>query len=204
MSESLNPSELTDRLELIQTMIAAGRRKTESWGWTFLLWGVAYYVAIGWSALAPAALYGPTLAWPVTMIVAGILTGMVARRMTKDRAETTLGRAIGSIWRGIGICLFVVLFTMSLSHRFEEHALVVVACSLLSAANASSGILLRWRAQFACAVVWWATAIVACFGNDTQVSIAFLIAIFLCQIAFGIYAMLRDSKARQQLEARHG
>ena len=48
-------------------MIAEGRRTTESWGWTFVLWGVAYYVAIAWAALGHS-----TLAWPVTMIAAGI------------------------------------------------------------------------------------------------------------------------------------
>ena len=38
-----NPQQqdLNDRLTLIETMIAEGRRSTESWGWTFVLWGVA-------------------------------------------------------------------------------------------------------------------------------------------------------------------
>ena len=43
--------ELKDRLRLIESMIAEGRRSTESWGWTFVLWGVAYYVALAWSIL---------------------------------------------------------------------------------------------------------------------------------------------------------
>ena len=41
--------ELKDRLSLIENMIAEGRRTTSSWGWVFVLWGVAYYVAIAWS-----------------------------------------------------------------------------------------------------------------------------------------------------------
>ena len=44
--------ELKDRLSLIETMIAEGRRTTSSWGWTFVFWGVAYYVAIAWTTLA--------------------------------------------------------------------------------------------------------------------------------------------------------
>ena len=50
MTEKMPEQELKDRLNLIETMIAEGRRKTESWGWTFVLWGVAYYVAIAWSS----------------------------------------------------------------------------------------------------------------------------------------------------------
>ena len=41
--------ELKDRLKLIESMMAEGRRSTESWGWSFVLWGVAYYVATAWA-----------------------------------------------------------------------------------------------------------------------------------------------------------
>jgi hypothetical protein len=50
MTANAEELELKDRLSLIESMIAEGRRTTESWGWTFVLWGVAYYVAIAWSA----------------------------------------------------------------------------------------------------------------------------------------------------------
>jgi dolichyl-phosphate-mannose--protein O-mannosyl transferase len=57
---------------------------------------------------------------------------------------------------------------------------------------------LKWKAQFACAVVWWAAALVACFGTTTEGSIAFLAAIFLCQIVFGAYCMISEAKERGQ------
>ena len=53
MTANAEELELKDRLSLIETMIAEGRRTTESWGWTFVLWGVAYYVAIAWDSLGP-------------------------------------------------------------------------------------------------------------------------------------------------------
>ncbi len=53
MTVNAEELELKDRLNLIETMIAEGRRTTESWGWVFVLWGVAYYVAIAWSAWGP-------------------------------------------------------------------------------------------------------------------------------------------------------
>ena len=50
MNPNIQDQELKDRLSLIESMIAEGRRTTESWGWTFVFWGVAYYVAIAWAA----------------------------------------------------------------------------------------------------------------------------------------------------------
>ncbi len=35
------PQDLNARLKLIEDMIAEGRRSTQSWGWTFVLWGFA-------------------------------------------------------------------------------------------------------------------------------------------------------------------
>src|SRR5215469_15502 len=49
MRDETSTQDLKERLELIESMIAEGRRSNESWGWVFLLWGVAYYVAIGWA-----------------------------------------------------------------------------------------------------------------------------------------------------------
>jgi hypothetical protein len=46
---SAENQELTERLELIESMIAEGRRSTAKWAWTIVLWGVAFYVAIAWS-----------------------------------------------------------------------------------------------------------------------------------------------------------
>jgi len=50
MQDQTSEQELKERLSLIESMIAEGRRHTESWGWTFVLWGLVYYLAIAWSA----------------------------------------------------------------------------------------------------------------------------------------------------------
>ena len=49
MQEETSTKDLKDRLALIESMMSEGRRTTESWGWTFLLWGIAYMVAILWA-----------------------------------------------------------------------------------------------------------------------------------------------------------
>ena len=68
MTGSMEEQELKDRLSLIESMISEGRRSTESWGWMFVFWGVAYYIAIAWATWGHSS-----LAWPVTMIVASLL-----------------------------------------------------------------------------------------------------------------------------------
>jgi hypothetical protein len=127
---------------------------------------------------------------------------LLSARQSSLTAATTLARAVGAIWTGMGVSLFLLLFSMGISHRFEQHIFVAIVGAMVGSANATSGLLLRWKAQFACAIVWWATAVVACFGSPRLVMIAFLAAIFLCQIVFGIYAMLRDARARNR-EAHH-
>ena len=192
MMENAEKLELNDRLKLIESMMAEGRRKTESWGWSFLLWGVAYYIATAWATLGHS-----NFAWPVTMVAAGILTSVMAARMSSGHPETTLGRAIGAVWSAMGVSLFVVLICLGASGRYDAHVFMAIIGAMLATANATSAIILRWKMQFACAAVWLAAAVAACFGSETVVSIAFLSATFFCQIVFGIYAMILDARRRQ-------
>jgi hypothetical protein len=69
--------------------------------------------------------------------------------------------------------------------------------------NGASALILRWKAQFACAVVWWAAAVATCFGTDAQSMIVFLVAIFLCQIVFGIYGMVSEAQERKRRSPIH-
>ena len=198
MQQETTSQDLKERLALIETMIAEGRRTTESWGWTFVLWGVAYYVAMAWSTWGHS-----NLAWPVTMIAACVVMGALISRMTRSRPATTLGRAMSAIWIAVGTSMFVLLFSLALSGRYEPHVFVAIVGAMLGSTNAASSLILKWKMQFACAVVWWAAAVVACFGSATQTTAAFVAAIFFCQIVFGIYAMISESRRRLQGGAVH-
>jgi fatty acid desaturase len=198
-SPQQNSQELKDRLNLIEQMIAEGRRTTESWGWTFVLWGVAYYVAIAWATLGKGS-----LAWPVTMVAAGILTAVLASRSASKRPETTVGRAMMAIWLGMGVSIFALMVSLGMSGRLDEHVSVAIIGTMLGAANCTSSIILKWKMQFASAVVWWGTAIAACFTSDTVTSIVFLTAIFFCQIVFGIYGMIAEASKQKRHEAGQG
>ncbi len=186
--------ELKDRLSLIERMIAEGRRNTESWGWMFVLWGVAYYLAIAWSAWGHSS-----WAWPVTVLIAVIVTVVIASSKAGNHPGTTLGRAIGSIWMALGISMFLLFLTLGVSGRLtDQHLFVAVISAMLGMANGASALILRWKAQIACAVVWWVAAVATCFGTDAQSMIVFLIAIFLCQIVFGIYGVIAEAQERKR------
>ena len=194
--------ELTERLELIESMIAEGRRSTTRWAWTIVLWGVAFYVAIAWSTgMFGGPIWGQHyMAWPVTMIGTWVLTWSLAGRMHKsaNAPRTTVGRAIMSIWTAMGISMFALLVPLGLSGRGDQQVCVAVVATLLGTATAASGILIKWKAQFACAVVWWLASAASLFGTVTQSLIAFLAAVFICQIVFGIYAMILESREQRK------
>ncbi len=193
--------ELKDRLSLIENMIAQGRRNTESWGWVFVLWGVAYYIAIAWSVLGT-----PSVAWSVTMMAAMILTfGLIswraARHRPKSQPPTTLGRAVTSVWIAIGISFIVLMPVLAIGGLTTSKLVIAIIGTLLGTANGASSMILKWKLQFACALVWWALAIIACLGTERQSFIALLIALFFCQIVFGIYCMIREAQERRSVTA---
>jgi hypothetical protein len=193
MIEPIEEQELKDRLSLIETMIAEGRQRTESWGWAFVLWGIAYYVAIGW------AYYGnPAIAWPVTMIGTSILTAVIGANRNNHHPDTTLSRAISSIWIALGISLFLYCFSASMSGHAEQRTFLAVIEAMIGGANAASSLILKWKTQFACAVAWWIAAVLSSFVTVSQSSYIFLGAIFIGQIVFGVYMMISEAKERKQ------
>lgn len=200
MPHQMDEQELKAQLNLIESMIAEGRRTTEHWSWAFVLWGIAYMVAVAWSAWGRS----PALAWPITMAAAALLTWLIAARDSEHRADTTLGRAVGSIWLAVGISMFVLFLTLGFTGRLSDvRVFIAVASAILGLANGASGVLLRWKAQFACAVAWWAATLASCLVTESQSVVVFLVAIFLANIVFGIYAMTREARGRRARGAVH-
>ena len=193
MTDEMDGKDLAERVRLIESMMAEGRRKCESWGWTFVLWGVAYYVAFFWGAWGHFA-----YAWPVTVIAAGLLTWGGFTRKERFQPNTTLGRAIGSIWIATGLSMFILFDALGFSgHMTDARVFLAGASAMLGLANAACGLTLKWKAEIACGLVWWAAAVIASFGSVNVAVDAFLVAIFLCQIVFGIYAMILESQRRK-------
>ena len=146
MTASNEELELKDRLSLIESMIAEGRRTTESWGWTFVLWGVAYYIALGWDILG----HNPW-AWVITMTIFWLLMMAIlwykSKQQTEKNPSTQAGRSISAIWTAMGISMMMLFPAMGFSARFTPQIFVAVACAMLGTTNAASGMILKWKAQ---------------------------------------------------------
>jgi hypothetical protein len=191
---SMNEREIGERIALIESMMRAGRKSTESWGWNFLLWGTAYLVAVGWSSLLPHG-GGPLLAWPITMIFAVLLTIAIARRRTRNQPRTEKSRALQAIWTAMGWGIFVFAFPVAFSGHFQAQSFMAAIEVMLGIAHVASGTFLRWTTQIVVGALWWAAAVASCFVDGNGVGYVFLAATFVCMIGFGIYLMIRD-KAR--------
>ena len=198
MQEETSPQGLKDRLALIERMILEGRRSTESWGWTFVLWGAAFYVAIAWTRWWPSA-----IAWPVSMVSSFVLTFVIGLRKGTKHPVTTVGRAVTYIWISAGISMLLIFSALGFSARLDPHSFVAVLGAMLGAANAASGLILKWKMQITCALVWWAVSVASCFGSRTQLVALFLAAIFFCQIVFGVHAMIREAQRSKQSGVAH-
>lgn len=193
-------SELRDRLTIVETMVSEGRRATGNWGPIFILWGVAFYVAFGWYTLGNHT----SLAWPITMMTTFVITRLVHRRRRAGKPKTTMAQAIGSIWIAMILSMFVFFIAISRSHDLiASNVQTAVLATMLGSSNAACALLLRWKQQFACAVIWWAAAVVACFGTAALMGVAFMAAAFCCWIVFGIYVTISESRTSAQAGVAH-
>ena len=195
MATNANELELTERLKLIESMIAEGRRRQESWGWSFVLWGVAYYIAIGWSTWGNGRPPWPQLAWPVTMIVASIATAVFASRITKRGPETTLGRAMAAVWWSMGFSMFVLMFSLSVSGRYDMH----VFAAIIDFAVGDGERRVEHHLEMEDAVCERG-GLVGGGGRGVfrlrcgVLRLRFWLRLFLCQIVFGIYCMILEAR----------
>lgn len=189
----MNERDINERLALIESMMQAGRKSTEYWGWNFLLWGIAYFVAVAWSSLLPGA-GGPLLAWPITMIFAVLLTVGIARRRTRNMPRTEKSRALQAIWTAMGLGIFVFAFPVAWSGHFQAQSFMAGIEAMLGIAHVASGSFLRWPLQIVVGAAWWVSAIASCFVKGNGIGYVFLAATFVCNIGFGIYLMIRESR----------
>ena len=106
MTEQETQEELLTRFVLVERMVKEGRRSTEYWGWTFVLWGTAYLLATGWSYWFRMA----GVAWSVTMIAAVLITvAVIQAKKKRGMPITTLSRSIISVWNAVGVALMIFL-----------------------------------------------------------------------------------------------
>lgn len=195
MNEQMEAQEdLVGRLDLVERMIQEGRKSTEYWGWSQVLWGGTYLVAIGWSHTA----FGMHWAWPITMIVAAIVMVAVIRRKKRGKPVTTTGRTMRGVWTAVGIALFLFCFSAGISGHAEPHTFVAAVETLLGVAYFSGAMVLHWHTQFWVAGTWWAAAVATCFSPVEWIIPILVAATLIGMIGFGLYLMVREHRDRQR------
>jgi hypothetical protein len=198
MTEQETQDELLTRFELVEMMVKEGRRSTEYWGWTFVLWGTAYLIAIAWTHLS----HRPDIAWPVSMIAATLLTIIVATRKKRAKPQTPVSRAVTGIWTAVGTAIFIFSFAAAFSQNAETHSYIAAIEIMIGVANCASSMTLQWRGQFMIALLWWISAVVTFFINTRWITPILVIDTLVGFLGFGLYLMYRESRDRR-LRVQH-
>ena len=176
--------ETLDRLKLIEAMMAEGRRSTQRWGWSFLLWGIGPLMAMLWAADWPH----PDWSWPVTMGLCIMVNGLVLKaRNRRGEFETTTMRSVGAVWTCAGVTVLLLAFGAVWSGMVEFRYLYVILFALAAVAHGASSLILRWWPQFLAAVVWWLASILAFVVPNSGLTELAVLALLLGNVVFGAW-----------------
>jgi hypothetical protein len=144
---------------------------------------------------------GSKLAWPITMIFAVLLTIGIARKRTRNKPRTERSLYLEALWATVGSSIFIFAVPVGLSGHSEPHVLMAGIETLLGVANFASGRMLRWTVQMVMGALWWVAAVVSCFVDGNGIAYVFLAATLVCNIGFGIYLMIRESRDKARAGA---
>ena len=189
--EGATRDDLLQRVALMETMIAEGRRTTTRYGWMFLMWGLLYFVGMGWTMLLPM----PNLAWPVCISVGIAVVVVKSWQKRAGASENLRSRSVEAVWEGMGIA--AVLFTVGgvLSGHGGQPIFIAAILFMVGMAHGISALILRWGMQGVAAAVWGGCGVAACFATTSNEMVAlFLTASFFGMVLFGLYAMVLERR----------
>jgi hypothetical protein len=184
--------ELLQRLELMETMIAEGRRATCRHGWIFILWGLVVLIATGWQSLQPHSRW----VWWICGGVGLVLNVLGLRLRSKQQGQSSgIERSVGAVWRWMGVTLVLYVGSVLLTRFGWQYSYLSALLMIVGMAHAISAALLRWRVQALVAGVWWSGGVAVLFLNShTAARIVFVAEMGLGMIAFGIYATIQERR----------
>lgn len=194
--------DLLQRVDLMEQMIAEGRSGTARFGWIFVLWGLVDLAGIALEWAHP----GRTWNWPLVLLSGAVLqfVGFKLRnRAGRVCAANTQSRAISAIWGMMGATLMLYCFTAIFSHQAGGPCYIAAIFMIIGLAHAASAIILRWVAQGAVAVIWWAGGLASFFLSGSWFIAIFCAEMILGMVCFGLYAMLLEQQNRSGQIGQH-
>lgn len=152
MDNGATRDDLLQRVVLMESMIAEGRKSTARYGWIFVMWGLIYFAAMGWAVFLPFKDW----AWPVCVSI-GVLAGIVkGRRM---RADGTVGnqrsRSIEAVWQAMTVAIVLYVIAAGVSGHGNQPAYYAAVFFFVGLAHGISARILRWGVQGLVAFIWW-------------------------------------------------
>lgn len=188
--------ELLQRLELMESMIAAGRRSTTRCGWIFVLWGVVDIAGMAWEWFRPSYWI-----WPTVLAVGFALYFLIKAQLKPNpsRCANLEGRVVGAIWSMMGLATTLYVAAGIYRHLTWQYSYLAAIFMLVGMAHAISAMVLRWRAQGLVAALWWAGGIAMFFAHSSnEIFVVFPLEMFFGMILFGLYAMWLDSRSETE------
>ena len=198
MDNGTTRDDLLQRVALMETMIAEGRKSTAHFGWIFVMWGMIYFVAMGWVVLLPFKEW----AWPVCVTV-GVLVGIVRvrRKHADGTGENLRSRSIEAVWQAMCVAIILYVIAAGASGHGNQSAYYAAVLFFVGLAHGISARILRWGAQGLVAFLWWGCGIAMFFFRTrNEVLSIFLVAAFFGMILFGLYAMWLERRSGAQGE----
>lgn len=132
-------------LEIIKEMIGRGKRNLKDGSQFYLIWGWAALIAalMHYSLINFAEYEHSWVTWPVTMIIAGAITGIVGMRIGKRQKFVSFtDSAMVYLWGGFLMYLFIVLMMSQVIGWTASYVLII---GLYGLGTFISGGILRFR-----------------------------------------------------------
>jgi hypothetical protein len=180
--------ELVQRVALMEAMIAEGRQSTARYGWMFVLWGLTYFAAIGWTLTLPYTDW----AWPACIAACSVVFGLVRSRQSRagGKSENLRTHSLDAVWQVIGGGIILYLIAVIVSGHGKEPGYLAAVLFFNGLANGVSARILRWWPQAVSAAIWWGCGTAMLFFTTRTEELAlFVTATFCGMIVFGLYAM---------------
>ena len=185
--------DLVRRVELMESMIAEGRRFITRCGWIFALWGLVSLAATGWLFFLPDSNWVGKWAWPVCLVAGVVLTFIGQALQTREAScdESTRGRSVKAVWAMMSVALAIYVGTAMMRHYTWQYSYIAALLIVVGMAHAISAAILRWRVQGVVAAIWWAGAIAIFFARSRMdVQLVMFLEMGLGMTLFGLYAMV--------------
>jgi hypothetical protein len=186
--------DLIQRLALMETMIAEGRRTTTRCGWIFVLWGLVDIAGMGWQWV-----WESYWVWPITIVTGLVIQFsiiLVLRRKSGSVcASNSQDRTISAIWSMMGLATTLYVATGIYRHLAWQYSFIAAIFMIVGLAHAISAMVLRWRAQGLVAALWWAGGIAMFFAHSPKaIFVVFPLEMFFGMVLFGLYAMMLERR----------